>query len=302
MIKYLIAGALAIVLLGGAIFLSQSSKRAPQKNTEQSDSLTSADTFGHAHGIAVDAADAKKVYIATHEGLYLLENDTRLSRVGTTADDLMGFSAHPTEAGTFFSSGHPAHGGNIGLQKTTDGGITWTKVSDGLDGPADFHAMTVSAANPDVIYGFFSGKLQRSNDGGATWEYAKGAVNPISLASHPANPETVYAATEHGMLISEDGGDTWKSISSQLDGGMVTVFALDPGNPQYMLAFSEALGGLGKSTDGGATWERISEGFGGELVLYLAFSKTEPDIVYALTRENHLYKSTNMGGTWSPIR
>jgi len=288
--NYLIGGVL-ILLIFGAFFFTRSS--LPK---ETGSNLTPASSFSHSHGIAVDTADAKKVYIATHEGLYLLQDDIDLFQIGKTRDDLMGFSPHPTQANIFYSSGHHARGGNIGFQKTTDGGLTWEKVSTGLG------SMTVSHVNPDIMYGFFGGKLQRSTDSGRSWEYTKGTIAPISLSSDPAKESVLYASTQNGMYVSEDKGDTWKSISPQLEGGAVSVFVVDPHTPAHTLTFAEKLGGMGKSVDGGVTWEKLVETFGGEAVLYLSFSRSEMSTVYALTHANSVYKSTNSGGNWIKVR
>lgn len=296
--KYaLVAGVIVLLLFG--LFWLGSGKGSSQKNTENT--LTPASSFSHSHGIAIDIANASKVYIATHEGLYLLSEDKDLFQVGSVRDDLMGFSQHPSEIQTFFSSGHSARGGNIGFQKTTDGGLTWERVSDGLGGRVDFHAMTVSQVNPEIAYGFFAGRLQRSENGGRSWEYTKGSVAPVSLSSDPKNEGIVYAATQDGVLVSKDKGDTWESVSAQLEGGAVSVFVLDPLST-YALTFSEKLGGMGKSTDAGATWQKTQETFGGDIVLYIAFSKTEPTIAYALTERNSVYKSTDRGDSWSKVR
>ena len=295
--KYLITGGALLVLVGAFVWFGGDSKT----DSGESNALTPVSGFDHAHGMALDPVDASKVYIATHDGLYVLQNDADLFRIGASEDDLMGFMAHPTETSTFFSSGHPARGGNIGFQKSIDGGMTWEKISQGLGGPADFHSMAVSVVNPDVVYGFFGGKLQRSVDGGKTWMHAKGSVAPISLSSDPTRENVVYAATQDGVQISEDRGDTWRSLSSALEGGAVSVFALNSGDPQNALVFSETLGGLGKSSDAGKTWNKISERFGGGAVLYIAFSTAQPKAVYALTNTNSLYKSTDNGETWHGI-
>jgi len=252
--------------------------------------------------MALDPMDPSKLYIATHDGLYLLENEANLYRIGASRDDLMGFTMHPSESGVFFASGHSARGGNVGFQKSVDGGQTWRSVSQGLEGPVDFHAVALSSVNTDLVYGFFGGRLQRSTDGGRNWEYAKSTITPFSLSSDPTREHVLYAATQNGVTISEDDGDTWKSVSPQLDGGAVSVFAVHPTDIQFALAFSERLGGLGKSIDGGVTWQRILENFGGDVVLYLSFSKAEPNLAYALTSSNAIFKSMDKGDTWSKIR
>lgn len=287
----MIAGGALVLLLGSFVFTRINENSG-------SGALTPQTSFTHSHGIGVDAADASKLYIATHEGLLVLIGEKDLYRVGNMRDDLMGFTAHPTESGMFFSSGHPARGGNIGFQKTSDGGNTWEKISTGLGGPVDFHSMTVSQVNPDIVYGFFGG-LQRSVDGGKNWTHASGVVKPITLSSDPIRENVVYAATENGVVVSEDMGDSWKSLSSQLEGGAVSTFLLF--SDGVALTYSEKLGGLGRSTDGGFTWKKSSENFDGSAVLYFAHGKAAPT-TYAITGKHGIYKSSNQGEMWQKVR
>lgn len=279
----------AVVLIGGILLFTRAD--APRQAEEP--------RLEHVHGIAVDSANPERLLIATHHGLLELVDGRLLARVGTSQDDLMGFTPHPTDPATYFSSGHPAGGGNLGFQKSTDGGVSWQKVSDGVGGPVDFHSMTVSMANPDLLYGFYR-LLQRSTDGGRMWEVAKGAVRPISLSTDPKRESVVYAATDSGIMVSEDRGDSWRSLSSALEGGAASVIAFDPAG-EYALAYSLKLGGLGKSADGGATWQKIDEEFNGEAVLYIAYSR-DGSRVYALTEKDSLYASTDKGETWANIR
>jgi photosystem II stability/assembly factor-like uncharacterized protein len=68
-----------------------------------------------------------------------------------------------------------------------------------------------------------------------------------------------------------------------------------------ILAFSEALGGLGKSIDAGASWKLVDETFSGGTVLHIAFDRNNPDTVYALTHANALYMSGDAGDTWRRV-
>lgn len=272
------------------------------KTKEEAQTLTPATRFDHAHGLALDPTDATQLYIATHDGLYVLQNNADLFRIGSSKNDLMGFSVHPTKSATFFASGHSSRGGNLGFQKSGDGGITWENVSAGLGGPVDFHALAVSSANPEVLYGSYAGKLQRSTNGGRTWTYSKGSVNPISLAPDHSREGTLYAATQDGVRVSEDYGDSWKSLSPQLENGAVSVIAYSPHDATVALAFAEAIGGLGRSVDGGLTWSKMSERFGDDAVLYIAFSRSEQGLVYAMTTRNALYQSVDDGVTWRTVR
>jgi photosystem II stability/assembly factor-like uncharacterized protein len=216
----------------------------------------------------------------------------------------MGFSVHPTDSSVFFSSGHPSFGGNIGFQKSEDGGVTWKKTSNGVDGPVDFHAMTVSPVNPNLIYGWYQGNLQRSTDQGKNWEIVNRDILAVHLTADTEDENIVYAATPkgQGVMVSRDRGVTWISLSRELEGGAVSVIAIHPQDAKILLTFSEKLGGLGKSIDAGKTWKKMNEGFSGETILHMAFNRSNPRVVYALTHENKLYKSIDTGDSWNKIR
>lgn len=259
--------------------------------------------IAHGHGLALDVADSNNLYIATHHGLLVLKNEKDLYRVGESRDDYMGFTPHPQNPAVFYSSGHPQQGGNLGFQKSEDGGYTWQKISDGVDGPVDFHAMAVSPANTNLFYGWYKGALQRSEDGGKTWNIVDANFLAVQLVADPNDENIVFAATPdgRGVIVSKDKGVTWNNLSSELAGGQVSVVAIHPTDTQGMFAFSEKLGGLGKSFDGGATWKKIDNDFNNETVLYITFDTKNPSNMYLLTHANTIFKSTDTGETWVKI-
>jgi hypothetical protein len=297
--KYIIVGP-AIFFIGAGIFLFT---RGDEKTVASpSGSLYPEQAISHGHGLAVDAKDSSKLYVATHYGLFVLVNEKELYRIGKNKDDYMGFSPHPTDPNIFFTSGHSGSAGNLGFQKSEDGGVTWGKVSNGVNGPVDFHAMAVSPVNPDLIYGWYQGNLQRSTDQGKTWEIVNRGLRTGYLAADPQDESTVYAATPEGIAVSKNKGAIWTTLSPELAGGAVSVVAIQPNNENVLLAFAQSLGGLGKSIDGGKTWEKVSERFGGETLYHLTFDKNQPETAYALTDKSSLYKSANGGVTWIKIR
>lgn len=292
--NYLVWGLIIAALIAGFIWLRKgSSSSATALNPEK--------TISHGHGLAVDVANSSKLYIATHHGVLMLQNDKDLFRIGQSQDDYMGFSPHPSDPKVLFSSGHPRPGGNIGVQRSDDGGFTWQRISKGVNGPVDFHAMAVSAANPNLMYGWYQGALQRSQDGGRNWEIVTRMLQIIQLVADPKDENTVYATTPQGLLVSKNKGTDWTSAPEALPGGAVIALAINPQDSARMFSFSPQLG-LAKSADGGKTWEKINETFGGETVLFIAINKQQPDTVYTLTESNALYKSTDGGNSWRKIR
>lgn len=296
----LILGFSVLILIGIVSFYSSKSEDTVSSGEEL---FIPEKKIIHGHGLAVDATNASNLYIATHHGLLVLKNEKDLYRIGASYDDYMGFTPHPNDPKILYSSGHPQRGGNLGFQKSEDGGFTWKKVANGVGGPVDFHAMAVSAVNPNLFYGWYRGNLQRSHDAGQTWDIVSRDLLIVQLTADPKDKNIVYAATPDGkgVQVSRDSGETWQSLSKELEGGQVAVISMNPNDNQEMLVFAEKIGGLGKSADGGKTWKKINEEFQGETVLYISYNKNQPKNVYLLTHENVIYKSMDGGETWVKI-
>jgi photosystem II stability/assembly factor-like uncharacterized protein len=156
-----------------------------------------------------------------------------------------------------------------------------------------------SPAEPDRIYasqssGWFGQLIQRSDDGGKTWEpmgnqfvyegvpgthqWYDGTQHPWKFARvwhlEPSlsDPDTVYAGVEDAALFRTiDGGQTWCELPGLRThstgpswqpgaGGMcLHTILLDPRDPQRIFVAISAAGAF-RSDDGGVTWRPINRG------------------------------------------
>lgn len=288
----LVGGVLVLTLVIGWLLLPESASQSDE------DSQLATIQLRDAHGLAVDRNDSTKVYIATHSGLLIMDPEGELQRVGHAQDDYMGFSVHPTDANTFYTSGHIHTGGNIGFQKSTDGGNTWQKISDGVNGPVDFHVMTVSQVNPNVIYGVYSGRLQRSVDEGKNWEIVSAAPAGIfTLATSPTAADSIYAGTTDGLYVSKNQGQNWTKLENTTSA--VTSLATHPLNGEELLVYTQAQG-LIRSRDGGVNWARLS-GYDGSIVMHLAYDPNKPETAYLIDQNLEIYRTTDSSETWTKI-
>lgn len=292
--KKIVIGLVAIAALAMFLVVAKPS----QHNNNQTDKAEVITRLQDAHGLAVDRSDPSKVYIATHTGLLAMVDDNEFVRVSEARDDYMGFSAHPSDASIFYTSGHPSRGGNIGFQKSTDGGKTWTKVSDGVDGPVDFHSMTVSQTNPNIIYGTYKGQLQRSINEGKDWELVQSAPAGIyTLSTSPDDENVVYAGTANGLQVSDDKGNTWRNLG--LDGTIASV-AVSPDDSKKIVAYVVDTG-LIKTSDGGKSWQAVG-GYSGDLIMHIAYDTQNSDAVYAINQSLEIFKTTDGATTWNKVR
>lgn len=248
----------------------------------------------HIHGLSVDRANPDYLLIATHHGLYRAAPDGKAELI-SVVQDFMGFTADPSSPTSLFASGHPAEVGNLGFIASEDNGATWRQVSPGVDGPVDFHQMTVSPADPKVIYGAYGG-LQKSLDAGKTWS----AVGPlpeklIDLAASAKDVETLYAATERGLLVSSNGGRDWLA---SIEGSAVSMVEAMPGGTLYAFVLGR---GLIRSSEGQLDFASVGHDWGDRILLHVAVDSTDPDRIFVASHHGEVLVSADGGATWKEI-
>ena len=172
-----------------------------------------------------------------------------------------------------------------------------------VDGPQfagwEVYHVNGSPADPNRLYasqsrGWFGQVLQRSDDGGATWQAAgnefhyegtPGTHKWYDNSDHPyefarvwhlepslSDPDTVYAGVEDAALFrSVDAGKTWEELSALRNhktsptwnpgaGGLcLHTIILDPSNPNRIFTAISAAGAF-RSDDAGKSWQPINRG------------------------------------------
>ena len=188
---------------------------------------------------------------------------------------------------------------------TADGRRRSWDVQGPLFGGWEVYHVTGSPADPDRLYasqsnGWFGQVVQRSNDGGASWEaigndfsydgdpsthlYYDGTAVPWKftrvwhLSPSADDPDTVYAGVEDAALFrSTDGGASWSELPglrTQESGpswapgaGGLCLHTLIP-QPDHagrmLAAISSA--GVFATDDGGATWSPANQGLRSEFL------------------------------------
>lgn len=274
---------------------------APASSGQNALSVAALAQRTHFHGLAVDPSDPSRLLLATHHGLYAVEADGSARLISERADDFMGFSPHPSDGVTLYSSGHPTTGGNLGFMLSTDGGRSWTQLSEGATGIADFHAMAVSAADPNTIYGTYGG-LQVSRDGGRSWEMVgPGPEGVIDLAASALDADLIYAGTRIGLLRSRDGGESWEPAHpSDAPAPLVTV-----GTDGAVYAFLVGEG-LMRAREPELAWEAIGDGLDGRVPIHLALDPNDPKRLHAIAvrPDGHdpvILASRDAGESWTPF-
>ncbi|MEO1305742.1 MAG: hypothetical protein AAFV37_12255 [Pseudomonadota bacterium] len=150
---------------------------------------------------------------------------------------------HPDDADTVLVAAQGplwSNGGDRGLYKTTDGGVTWTSIltvdeytgiNEFIVDPNDFDTIVASSYQRRrhvwvLINGGPGSGIHRTTDGGETWSEVNAGLprddmGRIGLANAPSNPNLIYAIIEaqpdeQGVYRSSDFGQNWEKRSSHM--------------------------------------------------------------------------------------
>lgn len=268
--------------------------------SEPAGSSTNQNSLQHVHALQVTESD-HRLYIATHQGLYILPADvnqisTATGPIGNDSFDPMGFTIDG-RTGTAYASGHPGTGTpaslgspNLGLIQSTDNGTSWSTVS--LKNETDFHALAVDSTTdgPVWVYGLRSSDstIQRSNDAGATWSTGPSIV-ARSLISDPNQPNVLYATTADGVAVSRDNASSF-----QIDADAPRLYLMATDTITGDIAGVDALGNIWKR-DTQRIWSKT--GTADKTLVALAVSAGR---IYAAD-ENEIVRSDNYGLDWQSL-
>jgi hypothetical protein len=194
--------------------------------------------------IAVNPTDTNEMFIGTGE----VYND---QNTGT------GFAIRTTR-GTY----------GIGILKSSDGGLTWSKSLD--------------------------------------WQYdeLKGVQD---ILINPVNPATVFAATTEGTYRSFDSGGSWTLVQSSRMATDLLIMPGDT-NVVFIAAgnSNSANAGIYRSTDGGSSFTQVTNGitsYTGKAMLDVC--QSNPQVLYASIANQlsgkGLYRSMDSGLSWTQV-
>lgn len=243
---------------------------------------------------------------------------------------IVSIAVHPHHKATWYLGA--ASGG---VWKTTNAGTTWTPVFQN-ERSYSVGQVVIDPKNPNTIWvgtgesnnqrsvGYGDG-VYRSDDGGKSWKNVglEKSEHIGRIVIDPRDSNVVYVAAvgplwsaggDRGLYKTTDRGKTWKKILNISENTGVTDVAVDPNDPDIVMAaahqrrrhvWTQIHGGpesaLYRSTDGGATFNKVPIARGDLGRIGFAFSPAQRGLIYArveATENGGFYASTDSGASW----
>ncbi len=200
-------------------------------------------------------------------------------------------------------------GNDGGINISEDGGETWRKVA--ILPVTQFYEIGLDPQHPQYAYGGTqdNGTLRTKNSQPDAWERIFGGDGFYVLID-PRNPDVIYAEYQWGQLYkSTDGGKTFYDILPEEikneRHNWDTPVVMDPQNPDVLYYGTNH---LWRSSNGGASWVKISPDLTRNLddsrvgtITTIAVAEADAKVVYVGTDDGLIWKTTNLGTTWTNI-
>ncbi|HZQ92797.1 MAG TPA: hypothetical protein VFA60_13460 [Terriglobales bacterium] len=183
-------------------------------------------------------------------------------------------------------------GPNSGVWRSTDGGVTWTRLTEGLPKVMSRIGLAIAKSNSSHIYalgGAKKGRLWESKDNGDHWTEVS---DRHVLAARPWYFSQVYVAPDRedrlyflsfDILQSDDGGKNARNIGRGVHPDHHSLW-IDPTQPERMIEGND--GGVYVTGDGGKTW-RFLDNLPIEQFYMVAHDDDEPYLLCGGLQDNN---------------
>ena len=285
------------------------------------------DASGRISAIIVHPTDPDLLYLAGAQGGVWKSIDNGVNwtpltdQLSSLASGALAFDPFDTDI-IYYATGEQHYSGDCfygdGLFKTTDGGMSWTKIALRSSVGSYIARILVKPTDSNILHLASELGYLRSTDGGSSWTLEIGTDDCNDIVLSPGAPTTLFAGIRSdGVYKSTDDGATWDSLTNGLPSSgfqrINLAISFSDTNTVYasFVSNSGSLYGMYKTTDGGANWSNLpntpnylcSQGWYDNCVIV---DPTDPDICYAggvhpAYCPAGLIKTTNGGNSWTDI-
>jgi photosystem II stability/assembly factor-like uncharacterized protein len=270
---------------------------------------------GRVNITTVDPLDTNIIYIGSPNGGLWKSSDHGASWIPLTdflpSIGVSGIAIDPANPKIIYISTGDEDGGDSytdGIYKTTNGGLTWNKLTYPFSTNSKSGEILINPNNPSMLWVVGSNGLYKTTDAGLTWT-RKISIPCKEIRLKPFHPNTLYVVQNSGsvatILKSVDAGENFSVIDTFQNAGR-TMIDVTPADSQYLYVLvaksDNTYRGIFRSTDGGTSFSprntTTTNVFGSTQAYYdlaLAVSPTNKNTIFTGCLD--VWKSTNGGST-----
>ena len=171
--------------------------------------------------------------------------------------------SNPNNLAAIYGDGPPSAAAFYVVYYSTDGGTSWSGLSepDSTGAPVSGLTVLVDPTNSNRILIGTSNGVYVTTDAGTTWSPSNSGfsgINVDAMALDPKHAGVVYVASEYsGVFRSANSGASWAIKNNAVTDLDVRAIAIDPVNPSVVYA-AQSFGDMLVSGDSGDDWTSYS--------------------------------------------
>jgi len=235
------------------------------------------------NGFAMDPQEPGRLFVSIGSGtLFRTQNGGDSWRLMNSNALFAPLAVDPRTTGTLYA------GSADRLVKSTDDGVTWSAINNGLPAQLDLISIVAIPTTPTTLYAAAGLGLFKSTNAGASWQQSAIEGTPQFIAFNPQNPSTIYTGIN-------DSGDAF--VAKLNSSGSALLYCTYLGGRAVDQANDIAIDGSGNAYVSGYT---SSDTFATQNALQSAKPRTVPQTAFVTKLSETggvLLFSTYFGGT-----
>lgn len=186
------------------------------------------------------------------------------------------------------------------LLKSIDGGMSWQRLTNGIDNRGQILDLTIASQNPQILYIAALGDgIYKSENGGESWFKVNQGLDNLRLdllLSDSQGKRILAAGDDQGLYYSDNGGENYRTAIAKRK---ITALAFNSAQSNQLLV-GDRQGELYFSTDEGKTWQQQAKIGKGSAIRAIAVA-TQDNTIYVGTEQEGVWQSLDGGETFTAL-
>jgi hypothetical protein len=204
----------------------------------------------------------------------------------------------------FYITGQMSHAVFMGSRPTALNGIYRSSDRVNVEHIGPNHpvvdAITANPRDPNELFAAALNGVLHSPDRGKTWGILTSwdMTEPKDIAIDPHAPDHIYIGLPDGIGVSHHHGKTWTRMNDGIKRRYTQTIVVDRTQAGRLIAGTEL--GIYVSDDGAQSWTLARAS--GKTVHNIEQSPHDPQVFFAATQHDGLWRSRDGGRTWQTVK